>query len=607
MAVQAESPVALPAATQLASWRREARLFRRLRWQMLRGLARTALATARVQVASVVFASTVLWGGLFGLFFEGFAFIQKGLPHDGLRAQLVHAVFNIFFLALAMMLTFSSAIILYGGLYRSEETAFLLSTPTRDARIVMYKFQEAVFFSCWGFVLLGSPMLLAYGLVAEAPWYYYVLLPPLVFSFVVVPTAVGAIGCLLAVRLLPRLRMHALALLAAIALAVALAFGWRVLAYENADMTTPHWFQDVLARLQFSEQRLLPSWWLSSGLLEAAHPAASEDGAPSWVESIMFLGVLASNALLLLAALDGVAALTFRSGFSGLRGLGSVRRAKRPILLDRLVLFLGRPLPRVIRHFIVKDLRLFRRDPAQWSQFLIFFGLLSLYFFNVRRFDYAGAMERWVLIVSFLNLAVVGLILSTFTTRFIFPLISMEGRRFWILATAPIDRDSILWGKFCFSCAASWPPCALLVLLSDLTLGVAARSMAVVWLHQFACAVLCLGLSALAVGLGARLPNLREPSPSKIAAGFGGTLNLVLSALFIIAVVSATAAPTCLWLETPWAGLDVRAASGRPGGGWLQSGEIGVAGGILLTALLGLAATVLPLRIGLRWFRQLEY
>ena len=40
----------------------------------------------------------------------------------------------------------------------------------------------------------------------------------------------------------------------------------------------------------------------------------------------------------------------------------------------------------------------------------------------------------WVNMISFLNLAVVGLILSTFTTRFIFPMLSLEGRRFWILS-----------------------------------------------------------------------------------------------------------------------------------------------------------------------------
>ncbi len=592
-------------ASRLTSTSREARAFWRLRLNVLRALSEGTLRQARVQATSVVLASVILWVGLFLLFCQGFLLIQSGIPHEGLRTQMIQVIFNLFFLALSIMLVFSSAIILYGGLYRSDEVAFLLATPTRCARIVLHKFQETVFFSCWGFVLLGSPMLIAYGIVATAPWYYYALLIPFVISFVFIPAGVGAIFCLLVVRLLPKLRTHMLVLLGAVVLLAGAAMGWRVLAYENRDMMDMTWFQDVLARLEFSEQRMLPNWWLSSGLLEAAHPSVSESGRHSWRDSLMFLGVLVSNALLLLVVIEWLATRTFRVSYSSMRGIVSARRRAGLGWLDRVTLRVCAPFPRMIRHFIVKDLRLFRRDPVQWSQFVIFFGLLTLYFFNVRRFDYAGAMQKWVTIISFLNLAVVGLILSTFTTRFIFPMISMEGRRFWILGTAPINRDAILWGKFCFACAGAWPPCALLVLISDVMLGIASRSIAIVIIHQFGCAVLCIGLSSLAVGLGARMPNLREPSPSKIAAGFGGTMNLVFSSLYIIGVVLLLSVPTVFWAEAD--SLGIGHSPGRFVGGRIGLGTPGsVALGVALTLALSAVATVLPFRVGLVAFRRLE-
>jgi len=598
---------------QLTSTGREARLFWRLRAAVLRAMSEGALRNARVQVISVVLASVILWVGLFLLFFQGFLFIQSGIVHEGLRAQMIQVIFNVFFLSLSVMLVFSSAIILYGGLYRSEEVAFLLSTPTRCARIVLHKFHETVFFSCWGFVLLGSPMLISYGIVATAPWYYYALLIPFVISFVLIPAGIGAIFCLLVVRLLPKLRAHMLALLGMAALIVGVALGWRVLAYENRDMMAMTWFQDVLARLEFSEQRMLPSWWLSSGLLEAAHPVASlnEYGRQTWGErqswrdSLMFLALLMSNALLLMVMIESLATRTFRASYSSIRGIVPARKKAGLGWLDRATLFVCSPFPRMIRHFIVKDLRLFRRDPVQWSQFIIFFGLLLLYFFNVRRFDYAGVMQKWVTIISFLNLAVVGLILSTFTTRFIFPMISMEGRRFWILGTAPINRDAILWGKFCFACAGSLPPCALLVFISDIMLRIASRSVVVVIIHQIGCAVLCIGLAALAVGLGARMPNLRETSPSKIAAGFGGTLNLVFSSLFIIGVVLLLAVPTVFWVEAD--SLGIGHSQSRFFGGVIGLGTRGsVLLGLGLTLILGACATIIPFRIGLLAFRRLE-
>jgi ABC-2 type transport system permease protein len=601
------------ASRRLTSTWREARLFWCLRAVVLRAMSEGALRNSRVQVISVVLASAILWIGLFLLFCQGFLFIQSGIVHEGLRAQMIQVIFNVFFLALSVMLVFSSAIILYGGLYRSEEVAFLLSTPTRCSRIVLHKFHETVFFSCWGFVLLGSPMLISYGIVASAPWYYYVLLIPFVISFVLIPAGIGAIFCLLVVRLLPKLRTHMLATMGAVAVIVIVALGWRVLAYENRDMMDMTWFQDVLARLEFSEQRMLPSWWLSSGLLEAAHPVANtnEDGwqiwgeRQSWRDSLMFLALLASNALFLMVIIESLATWTFRASYSAMRGIVPARRRAGLGWLDRATLFICSPFPRVIRHFIVKDLRLFRRDPVQWSQFTIFFGLLMLYFFNVRRFDYAGVMQKWVTIISFLNLAVVGLILSTFTTRFIFPMISIEGRRFWILGTAPINRDAILWGKFCFACAGSLPPCAVLVLVSDIMLRIASRSMAVVVIHQIGCAVLCVGLAALAVGLGAKMPNLRETSPSKIAAGFGGTLNLVFSSLFIIGVVLSLAVPTVFWVESD--SLGIGQSQSRFFGGMVGLGTGGsVLLGLGVTLVLGACATIIPFRIGLLAFRRLE-
>jgi ABC-2 type transport system permease protein len=49
--------------------------------------------------------------------------------------------------------------------------------------------------------------------------------------------------------------------------------------------------------------------------------------------------------------------------------------------------------------------------------------------------------------------------------------------------------------------------------------------------------VMTFALNGLAVGLGVLYPNLKEPNPNKIVSGFGGTLCLVLSFLYIVASV----------------------------------------------------------------------
>ena len=597
------APVTIPPL--LPGDRREAQVFWRLRRRILETLARQSLQSARLRVSVLLAVTAIFWLGLYFLFQEGFDLLRSVMAHPGMRARTVHVVFNIFFLALTIMSTISAAVILYGSLFRSEETAFLLTTPARSERIVLHKFQEAVFFSCWGFLLLGSPMLIAYGMSVDAPWYYYYLLGPFVLSFALIPTSIGAIACLLVVYYLPALRMHALTLAAVALVAAAVFTGWTVLGGQQHDLMTHHWFADVFSRLQFSEQRLLPNWWLSSGLLESAHPYEPPDGLPSWIDSLLFLAVLTANALILQIILTVTAARLFRPGYSRLQGIVQPKRRPRAGWIDRAVLWLGAPLPAPVRMLIVKDVRLFRRDAMQWTQLLAFFGVLALYMLNVRRFDYGAPMGQWITMIGFLNVGVVGLFLSTFTTRFIYPMISLEGRRLWILGASPLSRDTILWAKFTFACAGSLPVCTLLVVLSDFTLQIAAREPVIMALHVATSWLLCIALSALAVGLGARLPNLQETSPAKIAAGFGGTLNLVLGMMVIVVVVMSTAVPAYFWLS------DHPAAESLPRAAWwIESLGLGtpqtVAAGACIAIVVSAVATFVPLRVGLRAFRKLE-
>ena len=87
------------------------------------------------------------------------------------------------------------------------------------------------------------------------------------------------------------------------------------------------------------------------------------------------------------------------------------------------------------------------------------------------------------------------------------------------------------------------------------------------------------------------MPDLREESPSKIAAGFGGTLSLVISAMYIILIVMLTALPTHFYLSALQNEMDLHTVQL-----WLLAGTAAACG-------VGLIATLVPMAIGLRAFR----
>ena len=193
-------------------------------------------------------------------------------------------------------------------------------------------------------------------------------------------------------------------------------------------------------------------------------------------------------------------------------------------------------------------------------------------------------------LVSWLHLGVVGLLICIYTGRFVFPLLSLEGRKFWILGLLPVDRGQLLWGKFAFASAGALLIGEFLVLLSDMTLEMPWPA---VLLHVLTVIVLALGLSGLSVGMGACLPSFRETDPSRIVSGFGGTMNLLAGLLFLLAVLTLTAGP--------WHLLAASRLEDDGTAAWAVL--IGAAMGVAL----GAAAVVVPLRMGIRALRRMEF
>ncbi len=451
----------LPDPTASLSPHEEARLCWRLRGRLLGNLWRQTLAHGRLRLALVLVLSVVFWLTLFLLFAEAFQFLNATIPLE-MYEEVISSVFGLFFVSLMMMLR------RLHGHHPVQQSVPLArgGLPAHDAAAAGTDLHPQV---------SGGRAVRQLGLPADGHahagglWHVgagpVALLRrccvPFMVAFVYVPSAVGA-AALHADRACDAHRpasMYWCWLRHAGCWSLAGWLGWQIIERQESDLLTTAWFQEMMGRLRFSQYRLLPSWWLSSGLLEASrrsHGTLTTD-RPPWAEAVLFLGLIVSNALFLRQLAVWVAAPRVPRQLQPHSRAASQPQAgghglDRSSACLRWAFFLS-PTMRLL---IVKDLRLFRRDPVQWTQFLIFFGLLGLYFLNVRRFGYQDQnYMAWVNLISFLNLAVVGLILSTFTTRFIFPMISLEGRRFWILGLLPVRRETILWGKFLFAAIGS--------------------------------------------------------------------------------------------------------------------------------------------------------
>jgi len=533
-----------------------------------------------LKIAVVVLFGVAFWGGMFALFYEAFSYLNE---NPDIKSILVDILFALFFMSLLLMLTFSNGIISFTSLFRSDETAYLFTRPMRPGSVFAYKLFEGLVFSSWAFLFLGMPLIFAYGFSSNVRWYFYPGAVAFFGTFVFIPAGVGAAVTLVIGRWFANSPKRILALVAGTTLFTVMLWGTGLLHDMRAGLSrAPEmWMRNILGRVVWCRNPLFPSRWVSSGLL------AMVDGELG--DTLFYFLLILSNALFIMMIAYWLASRWYQRAYHTLADASRRGRQYGDTLFDRALMRALWPLRLEMRLLIIKDVKTFRRDPVQWSQVLIFFGILGVYLLNMRRLHYNITGQTWKTAISFLNLAATSLTLCTFTSRFVYPLLSLEGRRFWVLGLLPMQRRAVLTGKFLFAFGGSLIISEGLMLLSDFMLSV---SWPMALLHCFAMFIICAGLSGISVGMGALFPNLREDNPSKIVSGFGGTLNLLTSMAFVFLVIALIAEPCHVYL--------VRHAISTQAFTWQ------IIRALVLVALVGVLACVVPLALGRRAFERIE-
>jgi len=518
------------------------RMFRLLLWVHWRTwLARWRSVWRKSPALVAVLAGFVLGYLALGywLFFEGLNFLYR-FPLVGslLSQRILYLIFGFFF----VMLVFSNLIIGYSTLFKSRETSWLLSLPLPPRNIYRWKFLESLVVSSWALLFLSAPMMIAYGRVHAAEPIFFAQVALVFVPFVIIPAVIGSTIIVFLVRLLGKRDVKNVVLILALGVIALLIAGVKPVTDTDAIASQDVLSFDLLLRhTRLSVNPYLPSAWLTQTIL-------------AWSDGLMRQGAF-YFLLLLSYALMGLfigfefvgrfffgswtVALSSRAArFQKLAVARRTRERKRS-LLER-VSDLFRPLSPPAAALVLKDARLFWRDPAQWIQFMIFFGLLCIYVVNLRNVAFNFQNPFWETMISYLNLAASALTLSTLTTRFVFPQFSLEGRRLWIIGLAPIGVQKVLLQKFWMSCLSAMTITTTLMIVSSLMLHLPWSK---VVFFAVSIGMMSAALSGMAVGLGALFPNFKEDNPSKIVSGFGGTLCLVASFLYITIFVALAALP----------------------------------------------------------------
>lgn len=579
--------------------RRPAGVVARAKLRIVDNFVREIRSHLWIHVAAGLFtlAGILVGGGFFFRYLFNFL-----LSMEGFGPLLLERLVGIVLLAFFSMLVFSNLIITLSTTYISKEMEFLMAYPVGHRGLFGVKLAESIVYSSWAFALLGVPLFAAYGSAKHAPWGFYPVAAALGLPFLVIPAAVGAMVTMVLSAWLParKARTYSLGLLAvAIGLSAGISrlMGLRSMV-ASADLQD---FSQTLGMLRVGTVPVSPSAWLAGGM-EAASAGRWADAGYWWL-------CLASTAAFSVQVCLWLVPRFYYKGWAlakeGVSGVGDVMGSAggwSPFhVVDRLSSRLSRPMAALLG----KDFRTFWRDPAQWSQLVILFGLLVIYVANIRGItrqtrNLEAISHHWPTILSFFNIGATCFVLSILTTRFIYPMLSLEGKQYWVVGLAPFPKGKLVWQKW-WLCAAVAAGIALtLITLSNAMLQVRPALAAV---GTVTVIVLGFGLTSLAVGLGAVFPNFKEDNPARIANGLGGTLNIVASLGYIAANLA---------LELPMAmRLTDALDAGRAAGAGTAQTALAAAGAtwmfVVPLILLNLACVFVPMRIGVRRWVNLEF
>lgn len=461
--------------------------------------------------------------------YNSFRFIEK---FEAFGVALNSKLISLLFFALLVLVVLSTVIVAYTTAFLAKETRFFFQLPIPPQGILAVKLTEAITFSSWATLFLGYPVLVSFGVLRDAPPLYYFEAGAILIVFL---AFAGLTGALIALIVAPLVRHLTVQQLGALALALLVSLCYAFLnSFTLGDFDGPDQLL-VLDRFTSSlavmHSPYFPSHWASAGVLAAVsghHRETLFHGTTLLSNTLIFVPIVAWYGARYYGRFWTLSQSSARSAPRKAHSKDQRRHLTEKLATNRLFALM------------LKDILVFVRDPAQLSQSVLFVLLMAIYSLSLVRVPPILSTGPMQMILFFANLAAVCMILSSFTSRFLFPLISLEGKAFWIVGLAPVNRSFLFYQKAMFGLAVTLALGLPMTLVSTLSLKfspVLVASAVYVVVLAGSC------LTSLSMGLGSTYPNFDEDNPARIAVGMGGTLNFFASAITVAIIVATVASP----------------------------------------------------------------
>jgi ABC-2 type transport system permease protein len=410
-----------------------------------------------------------------------------------------------------------------GSFYLADDIETILASPTSSISFFLARLIYVLGTVAWMPFIFISPVLAAMATSYQlSPWF----IPVSIITFLPYFLIPASLGTILATIFMATINQRWAKMVVRVAILIAIAALLYVLHGLVDAVTTRSADGQVLrlaSSLSLAQSPWLPSAWTATILSELLVPSGKNiaDRLTLLYSSALAVTGLAHIALHTLHPRGFSRALSRRAMASATSRAGTIR-GKTAL-----------PQPAAV---IQKDLRSLTRDVAQSTQIIFLGGLCLFYLGNLKTFvaldSFAtDASVNWQRAFFIIHTAITAFFTSSICTRLVFTSISLEGKSYWILQTAPLLLRDILRAKF----LGWYIPIAV---LSSLLFSTGTQILIGRWDSTLLFGALSFfvsyGIVGLGIGLGAYFADFSWEHPSQLVLSVGSLVYMLSSSILVL-------------------------------------------------------------------------
>jgi len=475
-----------------------------------------------------------------GAFIFSYSMVKYLLEELKIGLFLLHEFFSIALFIFFIAVNVGNIIVSYSTLYKSQEVNYLFSKPIPPSSIFVIKFFDNFFYSSSTLILILLSVLGGYAYyLGISAWEVFVIFVFNFIPFMLSAAALGIIILLIIVKIStvlgPRIVLFTLTIL--YISSIFIFFGIvspvdlvsKVMEYyPNVDL----YFGKILP----STLNYLPNHWLSESLYWIARHNYTVAG------KFFYLQIVTSLSLLTFALLIGMKWYR-QTWFYEIKLRGSKSKED----LKRFFSFKDTSKLSSITEVIFKrEFHLFMREPIQIFHLAILIILISVFLSSVGSLVYLGGLNVFLQTVIYLSVFIFNsFMVATLSLRFIFPLMSLEGKTFWKIRSSPISPNRFLRIKIMPYLIG------ILFISSILTLFVNRFfNIKLMLIMLLVNGIVTLSIISINFSLGTIFAKFNEKNPIRISSSQGASLSFLLNLVYMALLVIIFYIPINLYFNS---------------------------------------------------------